>query len=248
VLKEMGGLLRGQAMTVSGHTIGAIADAGECFNREVIATMDQPIAAASGVWVLRGNLAPNGAILKPNAASPELLQHCGRAVVFEDIEDYKARIDSPDLEVDASSVLVLKGCGPKGYPGMPEVGNMALPSKLLAQGVRDMIRISDARMSGTAFGTVILHVSPESKAGGPLALVETGDLIALDGPARSLELQVAQDVLATRRARRSAAPQSPGPERGWAKLYVETVQGADRGADLDFLVGHSGAEVTRESH
>ena len=248
VLKEMGGLLRRQAVTVSGHTIGAIADAGECFNREVIATMQQPIAANSGVWVLRGNLAPNGAILKPNAASPELLRHCGRAVVFENIEDYKARIDSPDLEVDASSVLVLKGCGPKGYPGMPEVGNMALPSKLLAQGVRDMIRISDARMSGTAFGTVILHVSPESKAGGPLDLVESGDLIALDGPARSLELQVTQDVLAARRARRLAAPQSPGPERGWAKLYVETVQGADRGADLDFLVGHSGAEVTRESH
>ncbi len=170
--------------------------------------------------------------------------------MFENIEDYKARIDSPDLDVDADCVLVLKGCGPKGYPGMPEVGNMALPAKLLAQGVRDMVRISDARMSGTAFGTVILHVSPEAQAGGPLSLVESGDMIAFDGPARSLTLLVAEDELAARRARQAANGDlsAAAPTRGWAKLYVDTVQGADKGADLDFLVGGSGAIVTRESH
>jgi dihydroxy-acid dehydratase len=248
VLKELGGVLRRDAMTVSGHPIGAIADAGECFNREVIGTIEKPVGPSSGVWLLRGNLAPDGAIIKPNAASPELLTHTGRAVVFENIEDYKARIDSPDLDVDPSCVLVLKGCGPKGYPGMPEVGNMALPSKLLAQGVRDMVRVSDARMSGTAFGTVILHVSPEAHAGGVLALVEDGDLIALDGPGRSLTLLVADDVLEARRARRAGQPVEGAPTRGWAKLYVDTVQGADRGADLDFLVGASGSVVTRESH
>jgi len=248
VLKELGGLLRRDAVTVTGHTIGEIADAGECFNRQVIGTIEAPIGPSSGVWLLRGNLAPDGAIIKPNAASPELLTHTGKAVVFENIEDYKARIDDPALDVDASSVLVLKGCGPKGYPGMPEVGNMALPAKVLAQGVRDMVRISDARMSGTAFGTVILHVSPESRAGGPLALVETGDEIEFDGPARSLTLRVTDEVLAARRAAHSAAGDPPTATRGWAKLYIDTVQGADKGADLDFLVGSSGAVVTRESH
>ena len=246
VLKALGGQVRGDAITVSGQTIGEIADVGECFNPDVIASIDHPVGPSSGVWVLGGNLCPDGAIIKPNAASPELLTHTGRAVVFEDIEDYKARIDSPDLEVDAQSVLVLKGCGPKGYPGMPEVGNMALPAKLLAQGVRDMVRISDARMSGTAFGTVILHVSPEARAGGPLALVQTGDLIELDGPGRRLELKV--DAVELEARRRQAGPPPAAPVRGWAKLYVETVLGADKGADLDFLVGSSGAEVTRESH
>jgi len=248
VLKALGDRVRRDAPTVSGHPLGEIADAGECFNDAVIGTVDAPVNPSSGVWVLRGNLCPDGAIIKPNAASPNLLVHTGRAVVFEDIEDYKARIDSPDLDVDESSIMVLKGCGPKGYPGMPEVGNMALPSKLLAKGVRDMVRISDARMSGTAFGTVILHVSPESAAGGPLALVEQGDLIAFDGHARTLELKVGEAELDARRARRLAGPAPISPARGWAKLYVQTVLGADKGADLDFLVGHSGADVSRESH
>jgi dihydroxy-acid dehydratase len=169
-------------------------------------------------------------------------------VVFEDIEDYHARIDDPDLEVDATSILVLKGCGPKGYPGMPEVGNMALPPKLLRQGVRDMVRISDARMSGTAYGTVILHVSPEADAGGPLALVRTGDEIAFDGPGRTLDLLVPEPELTARRQAWEGARQSSAYTRGWYKLYIDTVLQADRGADLDFLVGKSSADVTRESH
>jgi dihydroxy-acid dehydratase len=198
--------------------------------------------------VLRGNLCPDGAILKPSAATPALLQHRGRAVVFEDIEDYKARVDDPDLDVDADCILVLKGCGPKGYPGMPEVGNMALPRKLLAQGVRDMIRISDARMSGTAYGTVILHVSPEAEAGGPLALVRNGDEIAFDGPARTLQLMVDEAELGRRREAWEAARKPSDFKRGWYKLYIDTVLQADKGADLDFLVGASSSEVTRESH
>ena len=248
VLKELGGLVRRDAPTASGRAIGEIADAAECFDREVIASVEQPFGPSSGVWVLSGNLCPDGALIKPSAATPSLLTHTGRAVVFQDIEDYKARIDSPDLDVDEHCVMVLKGCGPKGYPGMPEVGNMALPAKLLAKGVRDMVRISDARMSGTAFGTVVLHVAPESHAGGPLALVENGDRIALDGPARRLQLLVDEAELARRRTRLQAQPARLGPSRGWAKLYVDTVLGADRGADLDFLVGRSGADVTRESH
>ncbi|MFA5601087.1 MAG: dihydroxy-acid dehydratase, partial [Phenylobacterium sp.] len=211
-------------------------------------TMVEPIDPSSGVWVLRGNLCPNGAILKPSAATPELLTHRARAVVFEDIEDYKARIDDPDLEVDENSILVLKGCGPKGYPGMPEVGNMALPPKLLAKGVRDMVRISDARMSGTAYGTVILHVSPESEAGGPLALVRTGDEIEFDGPNRRLELLVDEAELARRRAEWEAGRKPSDFTRGWYRLYIDTVLQADQGADLDFLVGKSSADVTRESH
>ena len=248
LLKELGDVVRRDAVTASGRTIGAIADEAECYNRDVIASRTEPFGPSSGVWVLYGNLCPDGALIKPSAATSELLTHTGRAVVFEDIEDYKARIDSPDLDVDESSILVLKGCGPKGYPGMPEVGNMALPAKLLAQGVRDMVRISDARMSGTAFGTVVLHVSPEARAGGTLALVQNGDRIALDGAARRLDLLVDEAELARRRTALAAKPAPAGPIRGWAKLYVETVLGADRGADLDFLVGASGAEVTRESH
>jgi dihydroxy-acid dehydratase len=186
--------------------------------------------------------------MKPSAATPELLTHTGRAVVFETIEDYKARIDDPDLEVDETSILVLKGCGPKGYPGMPEVGNMALPAKLLAKGVRDMVRISDARMSGTAFGAVVLHVAPEAEAGGPLALVKSGDTILLDGPNRKLELLVDEAELTARRAAWNAARGKPAHARGLAKLYVDTVLQADQGCDLDFLVGASSAEVKRESH
>ena len=248
VLKEMGPILRRNAPTVSGHTQGEIADQAQVWNREVIGTVDEPIGPSSGVWVLHGNLCPNGAILKPSAASPELLTHRGRAVVFEDIEDYKARIDEPDLAVDETSILVLKGCGPRGYPGMPEVGNMALPPKLLAKGVRDMVRISDARMSGTAYGTVILHVSPESEAGGPLALVRTGDEIAFDGPGRRLDLLVEEAELARRRTEWEAARRPSDFTRGWYRLYIDTVLQADQGADLAFLVGKSSADVTRESH
>ncbi|MET0274475.1 MAG: IlvD/Edd family dehydratase [Phenylobacterium sp.] len=248
VMAEMGPLFHRDAITVSGKTQGQIADAAKVWNREVIATRDAPFGASSGVWVLHGNLCPQGAILKPSAATPALLRHRGRAVVFEDIEDYHARIDDPDLEVDETSILVLKGCGPKGYPGMPEVGNMALPPKLLEKGVRDMVRISDARMSGTAYGTVILHVSPEAEAGGPLALVMNGDEIAFDGPNRTLDLLVSEDELAVRRQAWAAARQPSQFIRGWYKLYIDTVMQADSGADLDFLVGKSSADVTRESH
>ena len=248
VMNEMGAVFRRDAVTVAGVTQGELAASGKVWNRDVIGTMQTPVGPSSGVWVLRGNLCPQGAILKPSAATPELLTHRGRAVVFEDIEDYHARIDHPDLDVDETSILVLKGCGPQGYPGMPEVGNMSLPRKLLAQGVRDMLRISDARMSGTAYGAVILHVAPEAAAGGPLALVESGDEIRLDGPARTLELCVGEDELADRRRRRDAQEQAPQPARGWYRLYVDSVLQADQGCDLDFLVGRSGDEVTRESH
>lgn len=248
VMHELGPLMRRDVVTASGQTIGEIADAAQVWIRDVIGTREAPIGPSSGVWVLHGNLCPDGAIMKPSAATPALLTHRGRAVVFETIEDYHARIDHPDLEVDASSILVLKGCGPKGYPGMPEVGNMALPPKLLHEGVRDMVRISDARMSGTAYGTVILHVAPEADAGGPLALVETGDEIVLDGPNRSLQLMVDEAELARRRAAWQAARHPSPYTRGWYKLYIDTVLQADKGVDLDFLVGKSSADVTRESH
>jgi len=246
VLSALRPLLHLGAVGVSGAPIGQIADAAECYDDTIIASLEKPFGPSSGVWVLNGNLCPQGAIIKPSAASESLLRHEGRAVVFEDIEDYKARIDHPDLPVDENSVLVLKACGPKGYPGMPEVGNMALPRKILERGVRDLVRISDARMSGTAYGTVILHVAPESEAGGPLALVRTGDRIRFDGPARTLDLMVEADELAARRA--AWRPTQTYASRGWSKLYVDTVQQADRGCDLDFLVGASGADVDRESH
>ena len=248
VMAELGPLLRREAMTVAGVTQGEIADGAKVWNREVIGTMEAPIGPSSGVWVLKGNLCPRGAILKPSAATPALLVHTGKAVVFDSIEDYHARIDDPALEVDEISILVLKGCGPKGYPGMPEVGNMGLPPKLLARGVTDMVRISDARMSGTAYGTVILHVAPEAEMGGMLALVRNGDEIAFDGPGRSLELRVDEAELARRRAQWEAARQPTKYDRGWYKLYVDTVLQADQGVDLDFLVGKSSADVTRESH
>ncbi len=248
VAKELGPLYRRDAVTVSGKTQGQVADAAKVWNREVIGSLEDPIGPSSGVWVLRGNLCPQGAILKPSAATPSLLTHRGRAVVFEDIEDYHARINDPDLEVDANSILVLKGCGPKGYPGMPEVGNMGLPPKILEMGITDMVRISDARMSGTAYGTVILHVAPESEAGGPLALVQNGDEIALDGPNRSLELLVDKAELARRRAAWEASREPSKYTRGWYRLYIDTVLQADTGVDLDFLVGKSSADVTRESH
>ncbi len=241
------GLLNRDARTVNGRTVWENCGRADVWNAEVIRPMDRPLAAHGGIAVLRGNLAPDGAVLKPSAASPHLMKHRGRAVVFENIEQYKSRIADPGLEVDASSVLVLKHCGPRGYPGMAEVGNMGLPPKLLQQGITDMVRISDARMSGTAYGTVVLHAAPEAAAGGPLALVQDGDSIELDVEARRLHLDVAGDELARRRAAwRPPAP--PVPPGGYASLYIEHVLQADRGCDLDFLVGCRGMPPTRESH
>jgi dihydroxy-acid dehydratase len=204
--------------------------------------------SSGGISVLRGNLAPNGAIIKPSAATPSLLEHRGRAVVFDSIEDFHARIDDPDLDVDADSVLVLRGCGPKGYPGMPEVANLPLPPKLLQKGVRDMVRICDGRMSGTAYGTVVLHVAPEAAAGGPLDRVRTGDWIILDVPNRRIDVDIPQEELDARPPSKALLDAVARPTRGWEKLYVDTVTGADTGADLSFLIGSSGSEVTRESH
>jgi dihydroxy-acid dehydratase len=248
VMKEIASALNLDAPTATGRSHrDTVADA-ECYNRDVIRPLKAPVRDAAGIWVLRGNLCPQGAIVKPSAASQELYRHRGKAVVFETIEDFKARIDDPDLDIDETSILVLKGCGPKGYPGMPEVGNMPLPRKLLARGVRDMVRISDARMSGTAFGTVILHVAPESDAGGPLAIVQTGDEIEFDGPARKLELLVSEKEIETRLAKWHAARPAPKYHRGYYRLYIDHVLQADQGCDLDFLVGASGADVERESH
>lgn len=245
VLKELAHLLR-KSRTVLGGDIAAYADGAECWNRDVIRPFDNPLKPGAGLRVLRGNLAPDGAIVKPSAATDALLEHEGAAHVFESIEDLKANIDREDLPVTPDTILVLKGCGPKGYPGMPEVGNMPIPKKLVQQGVRDMIRISDARMSGTAYGTVILHVAPEANAGGPLALVKTGDRIRVSARDGVLELLVDAAELAARRA--AWSPDPPHYTRGYAKLYIDTVLQADKGADLDFLVGKDTRLVTRESH
>lgn len=245
VLAQLRDRLR-PARTVLGGDIAAYADGAEIFNADVIRPLSDPLMPMAGLCVLRGNLAPDGAILKPSAATDALLEHEGPAYVFESIEHMKAEIDRDDLEVSADSVLVLKGCGPKGYPGMPEVGNMPIPSKLVRQGVRDMVRVSDARMSGTAFGTVVLHVAPEAQAGGPLALVRTGDRIRLSASRGELSLLVDAGELAARRA--LWQPDPPHYTRGYAKLYVDHVLQADRGADLDFLVGKDTRPVTRESH
>ncbi len=245
VMKEISHVLDTKALTVNGKTIGEnIADAPN-WNRDVIKPLEDPFRARAGIAVLRGNLAPDGAVIKPSAASPHLLQHRGRAVVFESIEDLHARIDDEALDIDETCIMVLKGCGPKGYPGMAEVGNMPLPPKLLRKGITDLVRISDARMSGTAYGTVVLHVSPEAAAGGPLALVQNGDFIEVDVPGRRLHLDVSDAELARRRANWKPAP---SPKRGWYKLYVDHVQQAHLGADLDVLVGNSSAEVSRDSH
>ncbi len=248
VLRELAenGLLHRDAMTCTGQSMWDNIKDATCWNREVIHTVDAPFKAQGGITVLRGNLAPQGAILKPSAATPALMQHRGRAVVFEDIDDYKARIDDPDLDVDESCVLVMKNCGPKGYPGFPETGNMGLPPKILKKGIDDMVRISDARMSGTAFGTVVLHTAPEAADGGPLALVRDGDEVELDVAGRTLTLHVPEDELARRRA--AWTPAEPHASRGYVKLYLDHVTQADTGADLDFLVGGSGAPVPRESH
>ncbi len=248
VIRELGenGLLNRKALTANGRTIWENNKRAPCWNREVITAFASPFKEHTGIAVLRGNLAPDGAIIKPSAATPKLMKHKGRAVVFEDIEDFHARIDDPKLDIDETCVMVLKNCGPKGYPGMAEVGNMPLPPKLLKKGITDMVRISDARMSGTAYGTVVLHAAPEAAAGGPLALVRDGDLIELDVAKRRLHLHVSDAVLAQRRAQWK--PPRPPMARGYWKLYIDHVQGADRGADLDFLVGHSGPVVPRDNH
>ena len=246
VMDAIRDLLDTDALTVTGKTIAENIEGVENFDPDVILPRDKALVQNGGMAVLRGNLAPDGAIIKPSAASPELMQHRGRAVVFEDIDHYKARVDDPDLDIDASCIMVLKNCGPKGYPGMAEVGNMALPRKLLQQGVRDMVRISDARMSGTAFGTVVLHSAPEAAVGGPLALVQDGDFIELDVAGRRLHLDVGDEELARRRA--LWQPLKPAMEGGYQSLYVERVLQADKGADLDFLVGCRGHAVPRESH
>lgn len=246
VIRELGQRLHANTVSVNGKSIVENSREAICYDRRVVATFDEPIKPEAGIVVLRGNLCPNGAVIKPSAASPHLLQHTGPAVVFETIEDYHARIDNEDLVIDANSVMVLKGVGPVGYPGMPEVGNMDLPAKLLQQGIKDMIRISDGRMSGTAYGTAILHVAPESAVGGPLALVQNGDLISLDVPARKLELLVDADELARRRAAWSPPP--PVATRGYVKLFIDHVEQADQGCDFDFLRGGSGSEIKRDLH
>jgi dihydroxy-acid dehydratase len=248
VLREVRDLLDPDALTVTGEPLVTYLDDAQIWDTEVIRTRAEPLVAEGGIAVLRGNLAPDGAVVKPAAASPHLLRHRGRAVVFDSIEDFRARIDDPDLDVDADSVLVLRGCGPKGYPGMPEVSNMPLPRKLLEQGVRDMVRVCDGRMSGTAYGTVVLHVAPEAAAGGPLALVRTGDVIVLDVEARRIEVDVPADELARRTPDKATVDGYAAPRRGWERLYVDHVTQADTGADLDFLTGSSGSEVSRESH
>ncbi|MCF0058351.1 IlvD/Edd family dehydratase [Dyadobacter sp. CY356] len=247
VIKEMLSLLHQNAITANGKTVAENCASAECFDSEVIATLEEPVKDLTGLAVVRGNLSVNGAVIKPSASlKPELMQHRGKAVVFEDIDDYKARLDDPNLDVDENSILVLKNVGPKGYPGMPEVGNMSLPKKLLAKGVIDMVRISDGRMSGTGFGTVVLHISPEAAVGGVLALVQDGDYIELDVENRKLNLEVSDEELERRRA--LWKPLEMGYNRGYVNLHINHVMQAHVGADLDFLRGGSGDKVTRDSH
>jgi dihydroxy-acid dehydratase len=248
VLAQVRDLLDETAMTVTGKPLVEYVGEAAIWDPAVIRTRNEPLIPEAGIAVLRGTLAPDGAVIKPSAASQHLLRHRGRAIIFDSIEDFRARIDDPDLDVDADSVMVLRGCGPKGYPGMPEVANMPLPKKLLEQGVRDMVRVCDGRMSGTAYGTVVLHVAPEAAAGGPLALVREGDVISMDVAERRIDLEVDPDELAGRTASAASVAAYANPTRGWERLYLDHVQQANTGADLDFLVGASGSEVTRESH
>jgi dihydroxy-acid dehydratase len=248
VLREVSDLLDPDALTVSGRPLAAHLGEARVWDETVIRPRSAPLQEKAGIAVLRGSLAPGGAVIKPAAATKELLVHRGPAVVFDSIEDMRARLDDPDLDVNEDSVLVLRGCGPRGYPGMPEVGNMPLPAKLLARGVRDMVRVSDARMSGTAYGTVVLHTVPEGAAGGPLALARDGDPVVLDVPGRRLDLDVPPEELARREPAPAMTAALPGPNRGWQRLYIDHVMQADQGADLDFLTGSSGHEVTRDSH
>ncbi len=246
VINELQKYLHNDVITVNGKTLGENNATPVCHNREVIASINEPLQQEAGIAVLKGNLCENGAIIKPSAATKSLMKHRGKAVVFETMEDYHARIDDPALDIDENSVIVLKGVGPVGYPGMPEVGNVDLPEKLLHKGVRDMVRISDGRMSGTAAGTVILHVSPESSVGGVLALVKDGDMIELDVEQRRLHLEISDEELRQRRA--DWIPPAPMATRGYVKFYIDHVQQAHLGADLDILQGGSGAEVTRDLH
>ena len=248
LLKELKDLMDPKAITVTGKPLVDYLDDAEIFDETVISKRSKPLKDSAGIAVLKGNLAPLGAVIKPAAASKELLKHKGKALVFDSIEDFHARIDDPNLDVDKDSVLVLRGCGPKGYPGMPEVANMPMPQKLLSQGVRDMVRICDGRMSGTAYGTVILHVAPEAAAFGPLALIQTGDVISLDVEKRSLNVELTDEELKNRKPSQKMLDSLAKPDRGWQKMYVDHVNQADTGADLDFLVGSSGSQVLRESH
>jgi L-arabonate dehydrase len=246
VLKEIAAHLHADAITANGKTIGENVANAENYDANVIRSVANPFMANAGIAILRGNLAPNGAVIKPSAATPHLLQHRGKAVVFETIEELHERINDESLDIDENSVMVLKNCGPKGYPGMAEVGNMPLPPKVLRKGITDMVRVSDARMSGTAYGTVVLHAAPEAAAGGNLAFVNTGDYIELDTAGRALKLEVSDADLARRKE--GWTPPKPPMDRGYWKLYIDHVLGADTGADLDFLVGKSGTPVMRESH
>ncbi|MFM8191914.1 MAG: IlvD/Edd family dehydratase [Actinomycetota bacterium] len=248
VFKQLEHLLNSSAITVAGKSLVETIGEGEIYDLAVISTFKNALKAEAGIAVLRGNLAPDGAVIKPAAASPHLLQHSGPALVFDSIEDFHKRIDDSDLEVTADSVLVLRGCGPKGYPGMPEVANMKIPGKLLSAGITDMVRICDGRMSGTAYGTVILHVSPEAAAGGPLSRIRTGDIIELDVEARTINVKISSAEFESRTSSQVAADSYANPERGWERMYIDHVNQAHKGADLDFLVGSSGATVTRESH
>ena len=250
VIRRMGDgnlLPNPDALTVNGKSLWENCKDAPIYDDEVVRTLDNPLLKDGGICILRGNLAPRGAVLKPSAATPALMQHRGKAVVFEDFEHYKSRIMDPDLEVDKDSVLVMKNCGPKGYPGMAEVGNMGLPPKLLAAGVKDMVRISDARMSGTAYGTVVLHVAPEAMAGGPLGIVQDGDWITLDCAGGLLNLDITDEEMAARQAVRVRGS-APGPKSGYQQLYIEHVLQADEGCDFDFLVGPRGSAVPRHSH
>ena len=246
VMKEIEHLLHKEIITVSGKSVSQNIANAINYDPRVIKTFQAPFKENAGIAVLKGNLAPRGAVIKPSAASASLMIHKGRAVVFEDIEDFHARIDDENLDVDESCILVLKNCGPKGYPGMAEVGNMPLPPKVLRKGITDMVRISDARMSGTAYGTVILHTAPEAAAGGPLGLVKNGDIIELDVPNRSLHLHVSDEELAARKTKWSAP--TPKLDSGYWKLYIDHVLQADEGVDLDFLKGKRGAFVPRDNH
>lgn len=246
VIKELQQYLHNDAITINGKTIGENNAKPVCYNQDVIATIDKPLFPEAGIAILKGNLCEQGAVIKPSAATRELMKHRGRAVVFESMEDYHHRIDDPELDIDENCVIVLKSVGPVGYPGMPEVGNVDLPEKLLRKGIKDMVRISDGRMSGTAAGTVVLHVSPESAVGGTLALVKEGDMIELDVEKRLLHLDVSEEELQRRRALWEAPV--PMATRGYVKFYIDHVQQAHLGADLDVLQGGSGSEVTRDLH
>ena len=249
VLKQLfnKNLLNKDTLTVNGQTLWANVMDAPCYNKEVIMNIDAPLVENGGIRILRGNLAPRGAVIKPSAASPHLMKHCGKAVVFESFDDYNARINSPELDIDETSIMVLKNCGPKGYPGMAEVGNMGLPPKLLKKGIKDMVRISDARMSGTAFGTVVLHVAPEAQDLGPLAAVQNGDMITLDTFAGILQLEISADELANRLAKLASVKPVPSGT-GDLSLFKERVLQADEGCDFDFLVGCRGADIPAHSH